>query len=114
MRPTLRTCLVAGALLLVGAAPGLAELTVETYVELTIARLELVETAWRETGAPPAEEEIDELYDSYGTDREAYFCFSGENKRALKAYLDKHPELRDEIESLSGAIRRTIAEGESR
>ena len=112
MRTTLRLVLLFAMLLHLFAAPGHAELNVATYIELTIARLELIDTAWQETDEPPGEEELDELYASYETDREAYFCFSGEMKDEIEAYLEKNTDLRDTIESLSAAIRQRIAEGE--
>lgn len=111
MKFTIRLVLL-GALLHSVAVPGHAELDVESYVELTIARLELVEEAWRENGQPPSDEDLEELYGSHGTDRESYLCFSGERRTAIEAFLEEHSHLRDEIESLSAAIRREIAQRE--
>ena len=110
MKP-IRGLLIA-ALLLLSPAAGHAELSVASYVEVTIARLDLAATAWRDTGQPPPAEELDELYQSHGIDREAYLCFAGEKSREIEAYLEEHPELRDTIDSLSAEIRREIARGE--
>lgn len=112
MRTTTRILLLMIPLFLVTAVPTRAGLAVEAYIELTIARLELVESALRESGGPPTEEELDELYAAHGTDREEYFCYSGGQRRRVEAYLRNHPELRDQIESLSASIRREVANKE--
>lgn len=114
MKHQLRVFLVAATLLLSAAAPSRAELDVPAYIELTIARLELVEASWRDRDEPPSEEELDELYSAHGTDREAYFCFSGEKSREIRAYLEEHPEHRSSIDELAAAIRRKIAQRNER
>lgn len=112
MRATARLLLLSAALVLAAVAPARAELDVASYAELTVARLELIEAAWRETDAPPSEEELDRLYAEFDTDREAYVCFAGEMKDEIERHLDENPEIREAIESLSAAIRRRIAERE--
>ena len=110
MRFTARIVLLASMTALFATASSLAALDVEGYVELTIARLELIEESWREKDQPPSNEELEALYEEHGTDRETYFCFSGEKKRAIDAYLEKHPEQRETVETLAAAIRQRITQ----
>ena len=112
MRFSTRMLLLAALLIPLAAVAGNAELDVERYIELTIARLELVEASWRETGEPPPQSEIEELYPAHGTDQETYLCFAGEKKEEIDAYLEEHPELQATIESLSASIRSQIEQAE--
>ena len=112
MKFSRRLVLIGGVLFYMAAVPCHADFDVEGYVQLTIARLEAVEAAWSEDGEPPPEEEIEALYLSHGTEREAYFCFYGKKRSEIEAYLEKHQDLREAIESTSAAIRQKIAEGE--
>lgn len=107
-----RVLLLCGALSLWLAIPGRADFDVETYIEISIARLELIVAAWQETGGPPAEGELEDLYASYGTDRETYLCAAGEMGDQIESYLRRNPQLQETIDSLAASIRQHIAEGE--
>lgn len=88
------------------------DLDVTTYVELTIERLELIHDAWSDTGAPPSEEKLSELYESYGVDSQEYLRYGGKKRKEIQRYLDEHDKARGVIESLSAAIHALIEEEE--
>lgn len=102
---------LAALLLLVVSAAG-AELTVEEFVDATIARLELAETTWRQEGRSPTRAEEDDLFEVYGTTAESYYQFAGARHRDIEGYLAENPALRDAIEALSDSIRQLIEQGE--
>lgn len=88
--------------------PGRAELELASYIELTIERLELIRAAWTDTGAPPTEAQLSELYESYGVDSQRYLRYGGKKREEIQRFLDEHDEERDVIESLSAAIHALI------
>ena len=69
MRFTTRILLLA-LLLHLTAVSSHAALSVGAYVELTIARLELIETSWRENDESPSDEELTALYAEAGVTKD--------------------------------------------
>lgn len=106
------TLVVCGFALLL--APTVAfGLSVADYVDLTIARLELAEAAWRDESRSPTQAEEDDLFELFATTSEVYMSFSSENERGIEAYLGEHPHRRAEIEALSQAIEQWIQASEA-
>jgi len=60
-------------------------------VEVTIARLELAEKTWRESGRGPTEAEEKALFESYDTTAESYYQLAGEKRREIAGYLSENP-----------------------
>ena len=103
---------IAAALCLV-ALPGFADgLTVATYVDLTIERLELTHATWSLEDRSPAETEQAAVCQRYETSLEAYYAFAGEHAQEIADYLEEHPEKGDRVEALSAAIRALIEQKE--
>lgn len=113
-RRRLGTALAALALLLVPTLPALAaELTAESYVDLTIARLELAYTTWSEEDRSPVETEEAALCQAYETTLEAYYTFAGDHRREVEDYLAEHTDKRDTIDSLAAEVRAIIDQKEA-
>ena len=89
-----------------------AELTVADYVDLTIARLELTDTAWSEQGRSPTQAEEDDLFESWQTTAESYYGFAVKHQRKIEAHLEDNPQQRDLIQALSDAIQQRIEQAE--
>lgn len=108
-----RTTLAAGvfAALLSGHLAVLAEgLTVERYIELSIARLELAKQSWTTTQQPPPVDAVATLFAGYGVAETDYLAYTGANREAIDAYLAAHPEAKARIDALSADIDRAIPE----
>ena len=87
-------------------------LTVVTYVELSVARLQLAKDTWeREQRAPSAGEEA-ALYQRYGTTIGAYYAFTSTHRKAIEGYLAAHPEVQARIERLSERLHELIEQAE--
>lgn len=109
---TLRPWIAASMLL--AAWPAAADdLTVERYVDVTIARLELAETTWTEEDRSPTQAEEDELFEIFATTAEAYLAFPAKHREAIEDYLEANPDLRDAIQTLSDLISQRIEQGEA-
>lgn len=107
------TAIIALAALLLLALPALAEeLTVASYVDLTIERLELAHHTWSAEGRSPVETEEAELCHPYGTDLDAYYAFAGEHRQEIEDYLAEHTAKRDTIDSLAADVAAVIEQQE--
>ena len=103
----------AGMLLTLGGGVAWAEgLTVETYCDLTITRLELVNRSWS-AGQEPSDAEEAALWQRYGTTAPEYYAFRGKYPQMVDQYLDEHPEISDQIDQLSMSIERAIRQKEA-
>lgn len=108
-----RTILARGALMALLIANGMvfaAELSIERYVELSIARLELAKESWTTTQQPPTAEAMAALFASYGLEETDYLAYGGANREAVEAYLAGHPDTRQRIDALSADIDQAIKE----
>lgn len=103
---------IAAALCLVALPAFAKELTVASYVDLTIERLELAHATWSQENRSPAETEQAALCLRYETSQEAYYAFAGEHVQEIGDYLDEHSEKRDRIAALAAAIRALIEQKE--
>jgi hypothetical protein len=108
-----RTTFVGGvfAVLLTGHLAVLAEaLTVDRYIELSIARLELARQSWTATQQPPSADDVASLFAGYGVEETDYLAYPGAHRDAIAAYLDAYPEARQRIDRLSADIDQAIQE----
>jgi len=97
--------------LLLGNGMVLAEdLSVERYVELSSARLELAKESWTATRQPPTSEAMAALFAGYGIEEADYLAYGGANRKAIAAYLTAHPAAKQRIETLSAHIGQAIEE----
>lgn len=103
---------IAVALCLVALPAFANELTVASYVDLTIERLELAHATWSLEERSPAETEQAAVCQRYETSLEAYYAFAGKHAQEIGDYLEEHPEKRDRLEALAAAIRALIEQKE--
>ncbi|MFC6671374.1 hypothetical protein [Marinobacterium aestuariivivens] len=87
-------------------------LTVQTYVELTIARMQLARDSWQANGRSPTAEEMDVLWQQYSTTEEDYLMFPGKQRAAVNDYLAANPESQTTIEQLRASIEALIEQAE--
>jgi hypothetical protein len=78
---------------------------VEVYLDLTIARLQLILDTWAEEDRPPTGPEEAALCEEYGFSAKEYYKFSGTHRKEIDAYLESNPDIADEIEYLSQQIQ---------
>lgn len=88
------------------------EMTVVPYVDLTIARLELIEESWQQDRLGPSRGEIEALAALYGTTNEQYLTYYARYRQEVDAYLAAQPELSAEIERLSTGINALVRRAE--
>jgi len=106
----------AGAAVLLGALAlpaGAAELTLDLYFDVTVARLELIATSWETTGAPLDEQQEADLYVSHGTTSEDYLAFTGAHHAEIDGRLESDEALRQDIDALQARIEQAIAQREA-
>jgi hypothetical protein len=109
MRTTLSAGLFA-ALLTAHLAVQAEELTVEHYIALSIARLELAKQSWTATQQPPPADAVAALFAGYGVEETDYLAYTGAHREAIDAYLAAHPEAQAHIDALSADIDQAIPE----
>lgn len=97
-----------GVMKMAGAEP----LTLESYFEVTLARLDLVVGTWEQTGHGPGEEEEAVLFQQHGITTEAFYGFAGEHREEIAAYLEGHPDVQQAIDDLSARIQQLVAQAE--
>jgi hypothetical protein len=90
-----------------------AELTVATYYELTVARLQFVVASWEQLGRGPGDDEMTNLWQRYDTTPQAYYAFASLHAAAVEAYLAARPDLQEAIDHLRAEIRALIQQRES-
>lgn len=113
-RRGLGTALATLVALAVVTPPALAaELTVASYVDLTIERLELAYRTWSEEGRSPVETEEADVCQLYETTLDAYYAFAGDHKQEIEDYLAEHTDKRDTIDSLAADIAAIIDQQEA-
>jgi hypothetical protein len=108
-----RITIAGGLLLALLIGHGLAwaeEFTLERYIELSIARLELAKQSWTTMQQPPAAEAVAALFAGYGIEETDYLAYTGSNREAIEAYLAAHPDAQQRIEMLSAEIDQAIQE----
>ena len=108
-----RTTFAGGLLAALLIGHGLAraeELTLERYIALSIARLELAKQSWTTTRQPPAAQAVAALFAGYGIAETEYLAYTGAHRAAIEAYLAAHPDARQRIEALSADIDQAIQE----
>lgn len=92
------------------------ELTLQTYLALTLGRLQIVRDVWarqvtRATNSqikPPGAEDLAPLMKQYGVTEEEYLAFASRHQQALHDYLAANPEINAKIEQLSSDIKSSI------
>ena len=95
--------------LLAAVGPVRAEaLSIESYFDVTLARLELAAARWEQTRSGPTEEEMEALFAQHGTTTEAYHAYAGEHRDEVEGFLEANPELQAAVEALSARIRTAI------
>ncbi len=87
--------------------------TAATYMDLSVARLQLAKESWQRDRRSPSLEAAESLWARHGTTEAEFLAFPGEQREAVEAYLRAHPDKRAIIEALSAEIRALIAVGES-
>lgn len=85
-------------------------LSVDRYIELSIARLELAKESWTSSQQPPAAEATAALFSSYGIEETDYIAYAGSNRETIDAYLAAHPDTKLRIDALSAEITQAIKE----
>lgn len=100
--------LLVAAAALVGAAASQGgwaqELTPAAYVEISLARLQMVRDDLTRDSRMPTRLEEGLLWQRYGTTAEAFYAYRSLNPAAVNDYLAAHPELAAQIEQLSTEI----------
>ena len=92
-----------------GPAQATAEpLTVESYCQLAVERLDLALNTWLKYHRSPTVAERASLYLDHGTSPSAYYAFSAARASRIAAYLNAHPSLQAEIASLSQQLRDAV------
>lgn len=109
---TLMACVLA-TLLVLALPAGAEELTLESFVDVTIVRLELAVTTWSDEGRSPSEAEEDDLFEEHDTLADHYFRFASERHVDIGSYLEDHPLERNEIDILSRQVRQLIEQEEA-
>ena len=100
---------VAALVLFAAVGPVRAEdLSIETYFDVTLARLDLAAARWEQTRSGPTEEEMEGLFAQHGTTTEAYHAYAGEHRDEVEGYLEANPEVQDAVDALSARIRTAI------
>lgn len=109
---------------------GLAEISVDSYCQLTIQSLkqqlpitqEIISIVKQYQNDPSTMEdqlrlkraELEDarlaLYDSFGTTADEYVAYMSSNSRAVEAYLDANPEIRQQIEDLSAQLKELMVQ----
>lgn len=109
---------------------GLAGISVDTYCEMTIQTLsqqlpitqEIISIVEQYQNEPSTMEdqltvkraELENariaLYNSYGTTADEYVGYMSSNSKAVEAYLDANPEIRQQIEDLSAQLKELMVQ----
>ena len=88
------------------------DLTVAAYVQMSVARLELVlDTLTRENRVPtPLEEGL--LWQRYGSTANAFYSFRSQHAQAVDDYLAANPEVAAQIDQLSADVKSRVSQME--
>lgn len=104
----LGACLVGGSILTTNAFS--EELSLERYIQLSTARLDLSKQTWSADKLPPSREAMAALFAEYGISETDYLAYTSANRDAIDAYLASHPDAAQQIERLSADIDSAITE----
>jgi hypothetical protein len=113
MKRRMEIWMAVAALLLVSAQGAQAELTVETYCQLSIERLQLARDLLEQQGRLPDALEQAALFSRYGTTAEEYLAFGSANAHAVETHLTLQPELQTQLDTLGAQMDALIAQRES-
>jgi hypothetical protein len=91
-----------------------ASLSVATYCELSVARLQLATDTWEKAGRSPTGDEEAILWQRYGTIAEEYYAFGSAHREEVNQYLTTYPEVSMEVERLSARLEELIEQAEAR
>lgn len=94
------------------AAP-VEPLTPGRYVELSIARLEMVKTQWTYLHRNPNDAEMDALWQRFSTNAHEFAHYYARNSKPVDAYLAARPDLAQRIDELSQEVRQLIQDATS-
>lgn len=83
-------------------------LTLETYIKLTLVRLQLIKTRWQWQREAPTPDDLNSLWAKHKTTEWAYLRFGAANRVEIEEYLARNSEVRLRIEKLSGDIKKFI------
>jgi hypothetical protein len=95
------------------ARPPKDALNVNTYCELTLAKLELTHRCWQMNSRGPTPIEEGGLFARYGTTSTSYYAFGSANSQKLVSYLSSSA-ISDRIQELSSRIHELIEQKEVR
>ncbi|MGI0013628.1 MAG: hypothetical protein ACREBU_09335, partial [Nitrososphaera sp.] len=87
-------------------------LTVASYIDLTIARLELAKTSLEHKSQPADAAAVADLWQRYQTTSDEYIAFRGRFGREVDSYLAENPDLAARVDELSGAIKALVEQAE--
>lgn len=104
--------LSAGLGVVTGVPARAGNLTPETYIELSIARLEFARAYWENHDRGPGAGELSLLWQRYGTTASRYLGFRSAHRKEVASYLAANPALAARIEQLAAQIDTLIAEKE--
>lgn len=97
-----------------GEQVGAADLSVATYCELSVVRLQLAVTTWEQLGRSPTEDEEVSLWQRYGTTAEEYYAFGSAHRDEVDQYLAVYAAVETEVERLSARLEELIEQVEAR
>lgn len=86
-----------------------AEIGPDSYCRLHIQVMEqTVSNLNKSITKPELEQNLEQLYDSYGTTDREYILYMGKNSRRVNAYLQSHPDVKQRIDALGVQINSLI------
>lgn len=107
MRRLIPPLLAVATLVLVlatGGQAGAEGLSVASYCDVTMDRLQLVKDLLEQEGRSPTPLEQDLLWQQHSTTAEEYLTFGSAHQEEVEWYLLEHPEVQAQIDQLSAEI----------
>lgn len=83
-------------------------LTLDTYLKLSIERLELCRSCWYWDKQSPTPVQLQVLWKKYKTTEKDFLRFGSRNGKEIDAYLAQKPAIRKRIDQLSAEVREYI------
>lgn len=91
-----------------------AEIGPDSYCQLHIQVMEqTVSNLNKSITKPELEQNLEQLYDSYGTTDREYILYMGKNSQRVNAYLQSHPDMKQRIDALAEQISSLIEQYDS-
>lgn len=87
-------------------------LTVASYIDLSIARLELTKASLEQQRQPPDAASTNALWARYQTNPADYVAYRGLHGPEVDSYLAENPNLAARIDELSGALNALVEQVE--